>query len=97
MISNSAIMDKFANYVNNALTPITGSKIIDGLLLKDVVLTTGSINSVPHRLNRELLGYIIVMKTATSDVWDSQNVNTFKNKTLNLNCSADVIVNLWVF
>lgn len=88
---------KFERYVNQALVPLVQSPIVNGVLLKDVVLTAGQTTLVEHKLGRELLGWSVVRKRANSTVWDSQDSNQFSSKSLALQCSANVTVDLWVF
>jgi hypothetical protein len=76
---------------------ITSRVILDGLLITDQRIVAGTALSIPHLLNRTLLGYIIVKKSANSVVWDSQASNTLTNKFLILNASATVTVTVWVF
>lgn len=95
--SDNDILNQIQERVSEALTPIQLSEIINGLRLVKVQLQTGQVNVINHKLNRKLLGYFIVRKRAQSDVWDSQDSNPKPTKTLHLNCSADVVVDLWVF
>lgn len=83
--------------VANTFQTILGRQIIDGLLLEDVELVTGSIQTVEHKLGRKLAGYIVVKRDAEATVWDSQAASTLPEKTLSLNVSANVTVSLWVF
>lgn len=68
----------------------------DGILLRDIALTAGATNLVEHRLNREPRGYFAMPKSS-SIIWSLQDDNVFKTKSLALDCSADVIADLWVF
>ena len=76
---------------------ITNVPIIDGVLLRDIELTTGSVNKIEHKLGRKLIGWMIAGQNANAVVWDSQSNNTTPNSTVDLNCSANVTINLWVF
>lgn len=76
---------------------ILAKEILDGVLLTDVALVTGSVNSVPHGLGRVLTGWIPARVRAQSTLWDSQASNGQASSTLALNCSANVTVDLWVF
>ena len=71
--------------------------IIDGLALTSITLTAGSVNEINHQLGREIQGWIITGQNAQSDIWDSQSGNPRRERTLRLNASATVTVNLWVF
>lgn len=72
---------------------VIDKQVIDGVLIKDVALTTGSVTLVDHKLGRKPLGYIIVKRNANSVIWDTNT--TARN--ISLNCSANVTVNLWIF
>jgi hypothetical protein len=88
---------KLQERLDEYFAPITSSAIIDGVLLKNVELTAGVVTEVSHKLGRELLGWIVVRRRANAQVWDTQDSNTFKSRTLWLNTSATVFVDLWVF
>lgn len=80
-----------------SLQQVVNKEILDGRLIEDVALVTGSVQSVDHKLDRELKGYIVVKQSASAIVWDSQGSNDLSAKTLHLNVSANVTVSLWVF
>ena len=87
-----AFQDKMETFV----VPFVNCAIIDGVLHNDLQLQSGSVYSLEHRLGRALRGWIVVKKSATADVWDSQATNPIKS-TLLLNCSANVTISVWVF
>lgn len=95
-VDDTGVM-KMQENIDAALVPILNAQIIDGVLLTGVSLLTGTTNVVEHRLNRKPLGYIVVLKSANANVWDSQSTNKLPTSTLELLCSANVVVNLWVF
>jgi len=88
---------RFERYVNQALIPLVQSPIVNGVLLRGVVLTAGQTTLVEHKLGREPLGWLEVRKRANSVVWDSQDSNRLSSKSLALECSANVTVDLWIF
>ena len=59
------------NQLEEVLTPITKSQIVDGLLLKSVDLSHSSDNLIEHKLGREPLGWIVVRKFNPIDVYES--------------------------
>lgn len=95
--SNNTELARFENLVREALGPIIRSNVIDGVLLSGVALKSGQANPVNHGLGRVLQGWIIVGKSSSADIWDSQASNDLPSRTVLLNCSADVTVNLWCF
>jgi hypothetical protein len=88
--------NKVQENVTSALTPLQNSNIVDGLLLRNVALTTG-LNEISHKLDRRLTGWLVIRQRASAIIWDTQDANVTNTKTLKLNVSADVIVDLWVF
>lgn len=75
---------------------IIGKQVINGLVLRSVSLSTGS-NEVNHLLGRTLVGWQIVRQRAAATVYDEQDANPMPSKTLRLNSSAPVTIDLWVF
>lgn len=61
----------------------------------DVPLSAALWNSIPHRLKRELRGFLVVWRSANANVWAQPSTNP--SNELILSCSADVTVRLVVF
>ena len=93
----SVDVSKFQDNVENVLKPVLNAQFLNGRLIKNINLTSGSTNIIEHKLERELIGWIITRKTANSNIWDEQSLNTFKSKNLLLQCSNNVIIDIWVF
>lgn len=83
--------------VGDSLSQIAGSAIINGVLIKNVSLSTGATNFVAHKLGRDPQGWIIVRQRANAIVWDAQDQNQLKSRTLALEASANVVCDLWIF
>lgn len=90
--NNPEIKQLQAN-VKTVITRIVDKEVLNGVLLRDIKLTNGIVESISHKLGRTPLGYIVVRKNANSVIWDS----TLDSKLISLNCSADVTVSIWVF
>lgn len=90
-------VSKFQENVGAVFEEIGNKEILRGVLIKNISLVSGTPTEVPHLLGRELVGYLVIRKRSQSDVWDSQDANKLKNKTLILNCSANVVIDLWCF
>jgi len=95
--SDNEQLNKMQENVSQALLPVLGSAILDGVLLTEIELTTGQANLIEHKLGRRPLGWIAVRKRAESTLWDNQNANLLNNRTLDLRCSSNVTVDLWIF
>lgn len=90
-------INRLGEDVRLAIEPLLQSEIVNGVLLKNVQLVAARTNSIDHKLGRILRGWAVVRRRADSSVWDEQDGNRFENRTLLLRCSADVVVDLWVF
>lgn len=77
---NKALDDLFSNPLNN------------GTLLSPIDLKTGG-NDVSHKLGRKLQGWIVVNKSAASDIYSASSDKTI----LKLTASAACTVTLFVF
>jgi hypothetical protein len=78
------------------INPIISSPLNQGVLLKQISLIAGD-NTIDHRLGRDLQGWQIVRLRASAIIYDKQDSNQLQNRTLILNSSAPVIVDLYVF
>src|SRR5437867_1998371 len=83
----------FQTNVEQVLTPIIGSVIIDGNLLKDIALTAGKNNQIAHKLARLPLFWILARQNTNSVVWESQVAT---DTYITLNCSSSCTISLWV-
>jgi hypothetical protein len=95
--SNNKEINQIQENVEQALTPIIASQIVDGVIIKNKQIESGKVNLIAHKLGREPLGYIIIRKRADSRIWDTQDTNKNKKTTLALQCSTTVHVDIWVF
>ena len=94
--SPDELLNRVQDEVSNSISQLLRTEILDGRLIQNVTLTAG-INSVEHRLDRPILGWMITRKRADANVWDSQDNNGIPTRFLDLNASADVVVDIWVF
>lgn len=83
--------------IQSAFRPLIAKEILDGVLLVGVGVTAGTPLILSHTLARTLQGWIVVGRNANAVVWDSQATNPTPERTLILNASATVTLNLWVF
>lgn len=85
--------ERALGHIISAVGDIALKEILDGELLKDVVIVAGTPKLVAHKLGRKPVGYLVVRRSANSMVWDSAATKEF----LTLSASANVTVSLWVF
>ena len=79
-----------------ALNPVLNNPIVNGVLLKNQVLTTGS-NTISHKLGRPLQGWIPVRVRASVTLYDTQDSNANPGLTLLITSSGNATVDLYVF
>lgn len=92
-----ADLGRLESNIENSFKPVLSKEILEGSFLQDIVLTTGVTNKVSHGLQRPVNGYIVVKRNSNSVVYDNESSNTLKSTFLQLLCSANVTVSLWVF
>ena len=93
------------NQLEEVLTPITKSRIIDGVYLKNIDLTVSVDNLVEHKLGREPLGWIVVRKFANCTIWESLTATIGgasqkydRKKFINFQVSTTTTnIHFWVF
>ena len=96
-VQSDALLSRVQDNVDEVLRPITIVPILDGVLLTGIALDSTVTNYVSHNLGRTLIGWVLVRVRDDSTVWDAQDSNGNRANTLALECSADVVVDLWVF
>ena len=87
--------DRFQRETNTVISDIQRCPLIHGVQVDDVVLSATTAR-VFHNLGRPALGFIVVGKTATADVWRDSTV-TATNLYLPLKASGSVTVSLWIY
>ena len=95
--SSDRLIQQFQSNVQDSLDPLTNNNLLKGVFVSNVVLRTGITNIVPTNLNRNVLGYIVTRSNAGSLIWDTQELNKTPSQNLQLICSADVTVTLYIF
>jgi hypothetical protein len=92
--TSSNDLNRVQDNISIFTTPISQILLLDGVLIKDVDLTTSE-TKVNHTLNRLPNGWLIVKKDAAQDVYESGS--TVPERFLSLTASGNVTVSLWVF
>lgn len=95
--SEDEILNRVQDNIEENISNIIRTEILDGRLITGIKLLPGVTNSIAHKLSREVRGYFIVLKDSDSSVWDEHSTNTNKKLFLNLRCSAEVTISLWAF
>lgn len=93
VVTDDRNINQLQDNVEQAITPIITSEIINGLIIKDIEVLTGTTKTIPHKLGRAPNGYAIIKRNANSQVWNG----VINKKNIELNSSANVTISLWVF
>ena len=93
--------NRLQDSIEQAVNPIIDSRIVDGVYIKEVDLSTAD-TFVEHKLGREPLGFIVVRKFAAGDVFesltDSSGDNYDRKKFINIKASTSLSnVYFWIF
>lgn len=90
-------LERIQSHIEEVFESIADIEVTDGRLIKSISLISGQANEVSHGLGRSVEGWQVVRQRADARIWDNQDSNKKKNLTLDLRCSANVTVDLWVF
>jgi len=90
-------LNRVQSRLQDTLMPVMDSSIIDGLLITDQALASGTTSIISHGLGRKIKGWIVVGKNAAQHVYDVQSSNDNPDKFLYLTAGGTVTVDLWVF
>lgn len=82
--------------IQDALSQILVLPILNGTLLENLVLSAGD-NTITHKLGRKVKGYIVVRKSAVSNIYDKISTDTKLDQQFTLNASVACTISLWVF
>lgn len=83
--------------LEETLRPVTDSSIIDGRLIEDISLASGTTSKIAHKLGRKLRGWIVTGKNAAQHIYDDNSGKTDLDTYIHLTASGTVTVNIWVF
>lgn len=78
------------------LNPIFDNPIVAGTQLTQITLISGT-NVIDHKLDRNLLGWIITRKRANANIYDTQDTNPTPSKNLILVSDAPVVVDIYAY
>lgn len=78
------------------LNPVISNPLVNGQLLKNVSLSTGS-NTINHKLGRKLQGWVLTRLRGSASLFDTQDSNANPALTLLITSSSNVSVDIYVF
>lgn len=95
--SEDRLINQFQTNVREVVEPLAENALAGGVLLQNVALLTGVTNVIPTTLNKNLTGWLVTRLSANSVIWDSQATNPTPSQNLQLLCSANCLVSLYLF
>ena len=93
----SRVFNNAQDHIESVINPILASAIIDGVILEDIDLVSGSFTSIEHKLGRKPRGYLVIRKSAAQTVYEDAGDYDNRKLFIKLRASGSVTVNLWVF
>lgn len=90
------IINQIQTNILSNLNQMIKDPMTNGVYLQEVALVTGD-NVISHTLGRDLQGWILIRVRSLAVVCDHQDINPNPSKTLILESSANVVVDLFVF
>ena len=95
--SEDRVVNQIQDNIQDVLNDLVKTQILNNIIIKDINLTSGTLNVINHKLGRNPLGYVIIKKNANSTIWDEQQNSTTSDRTVKLRCSANCIVDILIF
>lgn len=93
-IFTDQVLTQFQGAVKDQFSQIKQVPFMNGALFSGVTLTSGSSNTLNHKLGRQATGYMILQNTANSNIWN----DTISGSTsIGLHASVTTTVSVWVF
>lgn len=84
----------FQQALNDQFSQISKIPFINGQLVSGVVLVSSGATSVNTGLSRVAQGYFVISNSANSVIW---NDDFSSDTSINLYCSLNTTVDIWVF
>lgn len=87
-------LDKFQDEVIRVVNPIAKNVLVEGKVLSNVDLYTGSINHVAHSLDKDWSFWFLIGNDSNAVVYEGSQLK--RERFLSLNVSADTTVSIFV-
>lgn len=102
------VMNRYQTQLQGSMAPITNNPaaVAQQVMVKDptsgnmtpnITLKSGSVNVIPIGLPASLQGWSITRIKSQATIWDTQDSNNTPSQTLNLNTSANTVIQLAVW
>tara|TARA_R110000868_G_scaffold119214_3_gene315866 strand:+ start:608 stop:925 length:318 start_codon:yes stop_codon:yes gene_type:complete len=94
--TESKELNRVQDHVSNAFDQLRNSPLLDGTLHKSIPITAGTAYQLKHKLNRNLVGWIVTNNNANSVIWRTSST-VLPESILELNASATATIDVFVF
>ena len=91
------VFNNAQDHIESVINPVLNSAIVNGVILEDIDLVSGSFTSIEHKLGRKPRGYLVIRKSAAQTVYEDAGDYDNRKLFIKLRASGSVTVNLWVF
>jgi hypothetical protein len=95
IITSNSEVDRLQFNVAKAYDTLTAAPLASAQILSDVVIGTAP-TLIAHGLGRRFVGWYVIRKKATGDVWESPS-QVAPNSSISLQASTPLTVSLLVF
>lgn len=93
--SDDRIFNQLQTQWSSQIDPVLNNPANQSQIISNVVLSSSSV--INHGLGRKLQGWAIVRKRGNANIFDYQDTNARPEKTLLLNSSSGISVDVLVF
>lgn len=89
--TDNADLNKLQDNLEPSLNQI--KQALDSEIVSGVSLQSGRLNTIGHKLGRNLIGWEVIRQFGRADIWEEVS-NASPGLVVLLRCSADVVVSL---
>ena len=90
-------LDRIQDSIEELFEELATIEIIDGVLVEDIEMFTGTTKLVPHALGKKFKGWIIVRQDANVTINEVPSSGPSRRSHVALVSNGDVKISLWVF
>ena len=90
-------LNRVQGNVEVSLNPIIDVPILNGVLVSNVGILSGSDTYISHKLGRRYRGFLEAGKTAEAIIWESGTANNNKERVAILRANVAISASFWFF
>lgn len=93
-LSSSLTFEQMLTKWSGTLNPVLANLLLQGAVLNNITLVSGVPKTINHQLGRNQIGFFVTDQNAAASIFRTQ---PFNSKTITLQSTANVTINLWNF